>query len=96
MKPQTKQVAKAVGAAVAGVTMGYVAGVLTAPAKGAETRERIGRRVGEGAADFKSKARENAQQAKASITKGAQNAKASLTRAARAAYTLPETTPSNV
>jgi gas vesicle protein len=93
MKSQTKQVAKAVGAAVAGVTMGYVAGVLTAPAKGTETRERIGRKVGESAADFKAKARKSALQAKAGITQGAQQAKASITRAARAAYRVPETTP---
>lgn len=45
MKPQTEKVAKAVGAVIAGATVGYVAGTLTAPASGKETRRRIVRRV---------------------------------------------------
>lgn len=38
-------VVKALGAAVAGVTLGYVAGSLTAPASGTETRTRIRKTV---------------------------------------------------
>jgi gas vesicle protein len=34
-----------VGAALAGATVGYVAGVLNAPASGRDTRRRLGRRL---------------------------------------------------
>ena len=47
MKAETKKVAKAVGAVVAGAAIGYVAGTLTAPDKGTETRKRIGRKIEE-------------------------------------------------
>lgn len=39
-------------AAVAGGVLGGVVGVLTAPASGEETRNRIARRIGEGADSF--------------------------------------------
>ena len=45
MKPKTKMAAKTIGAAVAAATVGYVAGVLSAPASGAHTRNRIGKKV---------------------------------------------------
>lgn len=64
MKPQTKQVAKAIGAAGAGVTAGYVAGVLTAPAAGAETRKRIGRKIEEEAEDIARKTKRTMKDAK--------------------------------
>ncbi len=57
MKPETKQVAKTVGAVVAGAAIGYVAGTLTAPAKGSETRKRIGRKIEEEAEDLTRKAK---------------------------------------
>ncbi|HQZ15807.1 MAG TPA: YtxH domain-containing protein [Vicinamibacteria bacterium] len=55
MKPETKQVAKTVGAVVAGAAIGYVAGTLTAPAKGSETRKRIGRKAKDTVDDAKAK-----------------------------------------
>jgi gas vesicle protein len=67
MKPETKQVAKTVGAVVAGAALGYVAGTLTAPAKGSETRKRIGRKVEEEAADLTRKARNTMDDAKAKL-----------------------------
>jgi len=67
MKPETKQVAKAVGAVVAGAAIGYVAGTLTAPAKGSETRKRIGRKVEEKADALARKAKNTMIDAKAKV-----------------------------
>ena len=67
MKPGTKQVAKAVGAVVAGAAVGYVAGTLTAPAKGSETRKRIGRKIEEEAETLTRKAKDKMNDAKAKI-----------------------------
>jgi len=67
MKPGTKQVAKAVGAVVAGAAVGYVAGTLTAPAKGSETRKRIGRKIEEEAETLTRKAKDKMNDAKARI-----------------------------
>lgn len=69
MKPETKHVAQAVGAAVAGATLGYVAGVLSAPAKGSETRQRIGRTVETGVEDISKKAKATVKDAKATMAK---------------------------
>jgi gas vesicle protein len=49
--------AKTIGVAVVGATVGYVAGVLTAPAKGAETRRRIEKKVGDKASNLVRNAR---------------------------------------
>ena len=67
MKPETKQVAKAVGVAVAGAAIGYVAGTLTAPAKGSETRKKIGRKIEEEAEVLTRKAKNTMNDAKAKI-----------------------------
>jgi gas vesicle protein len=67
MKPQTKQVARAVGAAVAGAAIGYVAGTLTAPAKGSETRKRIGRKIEEETETLTRKAKNKMNDARARI-----------------------------
>jgi len=44
---RTPRVAKAIGAAMAGLTLGYLAGSLTAPASGEDTRRRMRERVEE-------------------------------------------------
>ena len=67
MKPETKQVAKTVGAVVAGAALGYVAGTLTAPAKGSETRKRIGRKIEEEAEVLTRKAKNTVSDARAKI-----------------------------
>ena len=67
MKPETKQVAKAVGAAVAGAAIGYVAGTLTAPAKGSETRKRIGRKIEEEKETLTRKAKNTINDARSKI-----------------------------
>jgi gas vesicle protein len=67
MKPETKQAAKAVGAAVAGAAIGYVAGTLTAPDKGSETRKRIGRKIEEEKETLTRKAKDTINDAKAKI-----------------------------
>jgi gas vesicle protein len=67
MKPETKQAAKAVGAVVAGAAIGYVAGTLTAPAKGSETRKRIGRKIEEEKETLTRKAKNTINDAKARI-----------------------------
>ena len=67
MKPETKQVAKTVGAVVAGAALGYVAGTLTAPAKGSETRKRIGRKIEKETADLTRKAKNTMDDAKAKL-----------------------------
>jgi gas vesicle protein len=67
MKPETKNVAKAVGAVVAGAAVGYVAGTLTAPAAGSETRRRIGRKIEEEAEDIARKAKGAVKDAKEKI-----------------------------
>lgn len=64
MKPETSRVAKAVGAAIAGAAVGYVAGTLTAPAAGSETRRKIGHKIEEEAEDMKNKASRTLQTAK--------------------------------
>ena len=51
------QVVRAVGVAIAGATIGYVAGTLAAPASGRETRRRIGQRVEDEAQGVARKAR---------------------------------------
>lgn len=65
MKAQMKHAAKAVGAAVAGATVGYMAGMLTAPASGVETRRRIGQKVEEKAEDVTNRAKATLKRAKA-------------------------------
>jgi len=67
MKPETKQVAKTVGAVVAGAAIGYVAGTLTAPAKGSETRRRIGRKIEEETADLTRKAKNTMDDARTKL-----------------------------
>jgi len=67
MKPETKQVARTVGAVVAGAAIGYVAGTLTAPAKGSETRKRIGRKIEEEAEVLTRKAKNTVSDARAKI-----------------------------
>jgi gas vesicle protein len=67
MKAQSKQVAKAVGAAVAGAAIGYVAGALTAPAKGSETRKRIGRKIEEETETLARKAKNTVKDARVKI-----------------------------
>lgn len=42
---RTGRMVATVGAALAGATVGYVAGVLTAPHSGRDTRRRLGRRL---------------------------------------------------
>lgn len=73
LNPTAKRVAQTVGAALAGATVGYVAGTLTAPASGLETRRRIGRRVGEGAEEVARKAEEVVHKAE-EITRKAEHA----------------------
>lgn len=73
MKPEVKTVAKAVGAVVAGAAVGYVAGVLTAPAEGAVTRRKIRRKVEAGAEDLAHKAKTGVGDARARMA-GAINA----------------------
>jgi len=67
MKPETKQVAKTVGAVVAGAAIGYVAGALSAPAKGSETRRRIRHTIEDEAEDLARKAKKTMKDAKAKI-----------------------------
>jgi gas vesicle protein len=64
MKPEVKTVAKAVGAVVAGAAVGYVAGVLTAPAEGVVTRRKIRRKVEAGAEDLAHKAKTSMKDAR--------------------------------
>lgn len=42
---RTSRIVTTVGAALAGATVGYVAGVLSAPASGRDTRRRFGRKL---------------------------------------------------
>ena len=42
---RTNRILTTLGAAVAGATVGYLAGVLSAPASGRDTRRRLGRRL---------------------------------------------------
>lgn len=67
MKPETKQVAKAVGAAVAGAAVGYLAGTLTAPAKGSETRRKIARTIEDEAETLARKAKNKMNDAKEKV-----------------------------
>jgi len=67
MKPETKQVAKTVGAVVAGAAIGYVAGTLTAPAKGSETRRKIARKIEDEAETLTRKAKSTMNNAKAKV-----------------------------
>jgi gas vesicle protein len=67
MKPETKQVAKAVGAMVAGAAVGYVAGTLTAPAKGSETRRKVARKIEDEAETLTRKAKETMNEAKVRV-----------------------------
>ena len=64
MKPETSRVVKTVGAVVAGAAVGYVAGALTAPAAGSETRRKIGRKIEDEAEDMKIKAKKTLKDAK--------------------------------
>lgn len=64
MKPEVKTVAKAVGAVAAGAAVGYVAGVLTAPAEGVVTRRKIRRKVEAGAQDLAHKAKTGIKEAR--------------------------------
>lgn len=69
MKPEVKTVAKAVGAVVAGVAVGYAAGVLTAPAEGVVTRRKIRRKVEAGAEDLAHKAKTGLKEARGKMAK---------------------------
>jgi gas vesicle protein len=42
---RTGRIVTTVGAALAGATVGYIAGVFSAPASGRDTRRRLGRRL---------------------------------------------------
>jgi len=67
MNKRTKSVVgavSAVGVAVAGAAAGYAAGVLTAPASGKQTRQRLGRAIGEKTADLKHNARKTITRAR--------------------------------
>ncbi len=87
MKEQTDRrlragrVVKAVGVAIAGATIGYVAGTLAAPASGRETRRRIGRRVEDEAQGIVRKARHSLATAKVGAQGLASKAGKSLTDA---------------
>ena len=67
MKPKTKMAAKTIGAAVAAATVGYVAGVLSAPASGAHTRNRIGKKVSDETENFTRNAKQGMKDAKEKV-----------------------------
>ncbi len=67
MKPETKRAMKTVGAVAAGAAVGYVAGTLTAPAKGSETREKIARKIEEEAEDLARKAKKTMNETKVKV-----------------------------
>lgn len=67
MKPKTKMAAKTIGAAVAAATVGYVAGVLSAPASGAATRRQIGDKVSAKTENFTRNAKQGMKDAKAKV-----------------------------
>ncbi len=67
MKTNTKMAAKTIGAAVAAATVGYVAGVLTAPAKGTDTRRRISEKVGAETENFTRNAKQGMNDAKEKV-----------------------------
>lgn len=75
------QIAKAVGAMVAGVTLGYVAGALTAPASGKETRRRIRERVDQEAKTVATRVRRTLTTAKTEAAALGVKAKASVNKA---------------
>lgn len=66
-KKPTGPVVKALGAAVAGVTLGYVAGSLTAPASGTETRARIRKTVDRHAQEISKTARNATRKAESAL-----------------------------
>ncbi|MBK5255445.1 MAG: YtxH domain-containing protein [Vicinamibacteria bacterium] len=74
-------VARSVGAVIAGAAIGYVAGALTAPASGRETRRRISQRVEEEAKGMARKAKRSLATAKGEAKDLGRKAKKSLTRA---------------
>jgi len=75
------RVVKTVGVAIAGATIGYVAGTLAAPASGRETRRRIGRRIDDEAQGIARKARRSLATAKDGAQGFALKARKSLTNA---------------
>ena len=52
------------GAVMAGATVGYVAGLLSAPAKGRDTRRRLGRQLEQEADDLMRRAERTFEEAK--------------------------------
>jgi gas vesicle protein len=66
-KTPTSPVVKALGAAMAGVTLGYVVGSLTAPASGTETRTRIRKTVDHHAQEISKTARDATRKAESAL-----------------------------
>jgi gas vesicle protein len=64
----TKRTLGAVGIALTGAAVGYVAGVLSAPASGRDTRRRLGRRLEDEADDLTRKAEHTLRDAKNKIS----------------------------
>lgn len=58
---------KSFGVAVVGGAIGYVAGVLSAPASGRDTRRRLGRRLDDEKAELRRKAEHTLRDAKRTI-----------------------------
>jgi len=58
---------KTFGIALAGGTLGYIAGVLSAPASGRDTRRRLGRRLDDEKAELQRKAEHSLRDAKRTI-----------------------------
>lgn len=75
------RVARTVSVAMAGAAIGYVAGTLTAPASGQETRRRIGRRIDDETHGIARKARRSLATAKEGAQGFALKARRSLTDA---------------
>ena len=61
---RTGRIVTTVGAALAGATVGYIAGVFSAPASGRDTRRRLGRRIEHQTDELVRKAEHTLQQAR--------------------------------
>lgn len=61
---QMNRVVTTVGAALAGAAVGYAAGLLTAPAKGRDTRRRLGHQLEDEAQDLARRAEHTLRDAK--------------------------------
>ena len=65
---QTGRIITTVGAVLAGATVGYVAGVLSAPASGRDTRRRLGRRLDNQTHDLAHKAERTLKEVKEKLS----------------------------